>query len=131
MWLDPAEIAVTVFPLRTPVAVTAVGEFEFVLVEFPSCPSPLYPQQYAAPLAMAQVWFSPAEIAVTVFPVNASESGKSYGIVARSVRVPIAPITATFMSSGAADAGAAGIVNKELTTNVLNTKRRTMVFLMG
>ena len=73
----------------------------------------------------------PAEIAVTVLPVNAPESGKSYGIVARSVRVPIAPITATFMSSGAADAGAAGIVNKELTTNVLNTKRRTMVFLMG
>ena len=45
VWFVPAEIAVIVFPASTPVKVTATGTFEFVLVEFPSFPFPLLPQQ--------------------------------------------------------------------------------------
>ena len=36
VWFDPAEIEVIVFPVSTPVEVTATGTFEFVLEPFPN-----------------------------------------------------------------------------------------------
>jgi hypothetical protein len=68
---DPDEIDVTVFPAKTPLVSTATGEEAETLVAFPNWPEPLFPQQYAWPVAIAQTWLSPAEILVTVFPDNA------------------------------------------------------------
>jgi hypothetical protein len=72
----------------------------------------------------------PVETEVTVFPSSAFESCNSYGIVARSVRVPIAPITATFTSLLAFAAG--GVITERIpATKVTRTRRVAMAFLMA
>jgi hypothetical protein len=67
---------------------------------------------------------------VTVFPSSAFESGKSYGIVARSVRTPTAPITATFTSLFACAAG--GVTAESIPAiNEARIMRVAMAFLMA
>ena len=50
---EPELIAVTTLPAKTPAVITGTGVFAVVLELSPSCPVWLYPQQYAAPLAIA------------------------------------------------------------------------------
>jgi hypothetical protein len=79
----PAEICIRVTVDSTPVAVTATGVVTGVLVVvlFPSCPRPSFPQQYAFPsVDRAQVNCWPAEIWVSVTPVSAPEVVTATGV---------------------------------------------------
>jgi hypothetical protein len=81
----PAEIDVRTLFFKTPEVSTGMGALKrYSVDELPNCPAPLYPQQYAAPSAIAQVKLPPAAIALTFLPARKPVSGNSYGIVARS-----------------------------------------------
>ena len=64
----PEEIATAVRP--GPRLLVRVGVFLLVVPPFPNCPSELSPQHETWPVSrMAQVWYSPDEIATAVRPV--------------------------------------------------------------